>query len=296
MRRAGLATCLALLLLAASVGAGRPEEPFRPKGFYNNSVHRFHPDLEGRLNAVRYGRWRALEIAWTSGINQRLDSEFADFLRGLLMHPPRFAPEADRVAPGPARDAGPIFRALRWGQTLEQQVLDILASADANPGLSRERIDRALRLYRREPYALSEPADPASTAELLALAPVSSRILASGTKLFALAADGLASSDFSEQRWKVRKILADFDPASAPVTPAEALYAAAAPAVASAYPSTTECLDRLARFRAEVFQALIPGGATSETSRRRDERLRAVARRYGLPAEDIGAAEGIRGR
>jgi len=287
MRRAGLATCLALLLLAAAAGAGRPEEPFRPKGFYNNSVHRFHPDLEGRLNAVRYGRWRALEIAWTSGINQRLDSEFAEFLRGLLVHPPRFPPEADRIAPGPARDAGPIFRALRWGQTLEQQVLDILASADANPELSRERIDRALRLYRREAYALSEPADPASTAELLALAPVSSRILASGTRLFALAAEGLISSDFSEQRWKVRKILTDFDPASAPVTPAEALYAAAAPAVASAYPSTTACLDRLAKFRAEVFGALIPGGATSESRRQRDQRLRAVARRYGLPAEDI---------
>ena len=239
------------------------------------------------MNAVRYGRWRALQIAWTSGINQRLDSEFADFLRGLLVHPPRFAPEADRVAPGPARDAGPIFRALRWGQTFEQQLLDILASADATPDLSRERIDRALRLYRREPYALSEPADSASTAELLAIAPVSSRILASGTKLFALAADGLISSDFSEQRWKIRKILADFDPASAPVTPAEALYAAAAPAVASAYPSTTACLDRLARFRAEVFGALIPGGATSEAGHRRDERLRAVARRYGLPAEDI---------
>ena len=60
MKRAGLATCLGLLLLAAAAGAGRPEEPFRPKGYYNNSVHRFHPDLEGRLNAVRYGRWRAL--------------------------------------------------------------------------------------------------------------------------------------------------------------------------------------------------------------------------------------------
>jgi hypothetical protein len=294
MRRAGLATCLALVFLAASAGAGRPEEPFRPKGSYNNSVHRFHPDLDGRLNAVRYGRWRALQIAWTSGINQRLDSEFANFLRGLLANPPRFAPEADRVAPGPARDAGPIFRALRWGQTLEQQILDILASADANSGLSGERIDRALRLYRREPYALSEPADAASTAELIELAPVSSRILASGTKLFALAADGLVSSDFSQQRWKIRKILADFDPASAPVTPAEALYASAAPAVAAAYPSTTACLDRLARFRAEVFEALIPGGATLEAARRRDERLRAVARRYGLSAEDIGAAEGIR--
>jgi hypothetical protein len=281
-------TCLALLSLAAA-GTGQPEEPFRPKGAYNNSVHRFHPDLDARLNAVRYGRWRALQIAWNSGIDQRLDTEFSNDLRGRLADPPRFAPEADRVAPGPARDAAPIFRALRWGQTLEQQVLDILASADANPGLSRERIERALRLYRREQYSLSEPAEPASTAELLDLAPVSSRILASGTRLFALAVDGLASSGFAEQRWKVRKLVAEFDPSSAPVSPGEALYAAAAPGVATTYPAATECLDRLARFRAEVFQALIPGGATPETARRRDERLRVVARRYGLPLEDIGA-------
>jgi len=289
MRRGGLGACLPLLLLFAAPATGQPEEPFRPKGSYNNSVHRFHPDLDARLNAVRYGRWRALQIAWTSGINQRLDQEFAKFLRGLLADPPRFAPEADRVAPGPARDAAPIFRALRWGQTLEQQVLDILASADANARLSSERIDRVLGLYRRERYALSEPASPASTAELLDLAPVSSRILASGTRLFALAAAGLASSDFAEQRWKVRKIITEFDPSSAPVTPAEALYDAAAPAVASAYPSTTACLDRLARFRAEVFEALIPGSATPEAVRRRDGSLRAVARRYGLPAEGIGA-------
>lgn len=289
MGRAGLGACLSFLLLLAAPANGQPDEPFRPKGSYNNSVHRFHPDLDARLNAVRYGRWRALQIAWTSGINQRLDQEFARFLEGLLAEPPRFAPEADRVAPGPARDAAPIFRALRWGQTLEQQVLDILASADANPGLSRERIDRVLRLYGREPYALSEPAGPASTAELLDLAPISSRILASGTRLFALAADSLASSGFAEQRWKVRKIVTEFDPSSALVTPAEALYDAAAPAVATGYPSTTACLDRVARFRSEVFEALIPGGATSEAVRRRNERLRAVARRYGLSAEGIGA-------
>src|SRR5262244_2369490 len=94
--------CL-LLLLAAGSAAGQPEEPFRPKGIYNNSAHRFHPDLDARLNAVRYGRWRALQIAWSSGINQALDREFSDYLRGVLSDPPRFAPEGDRVAPGPAR-------------------------------------------------------------------------------------------------------------------------------------------------------------------------------------------------
>ena len=117
MRRAG-AACLGCLRLAAA-GTGQQEEPFRPKGGYNNSVHRFHPDLDSRLNAVRYGRWRALQIAWASGINERLDSEFAEYLRGQLAHPPRFSPEGDRVAPGPCRDAAPIFRALRWAQTFE---------------------------------------------------------------------------------------------------------------------------------------------------------------------------------
>ena len=206
----------------------------------------------------------------------------------MLADPPRFAPEADRVAPGPAREAAPIFRALRWGQTLEQQFLDILASGDATPALARERIDRALRLYRRELYALTEPGEPAPAREVLDLAPLSSRILASGTKLLALAAGDLVSADFAEQRWKVRKTVAEFDPASEDTKPADALYAAASPAAASAYPSMTACLDRLARFRGEVFEALIPGGATPEAARRRDERLTAVARRYGLPISGIG--------
>jgi hypothetical protein len=47
-------------------------------------------------------------------------------------------------------------------------------------------------------------------------------------------------------------------------------------------------LDRLARFRIEVFEALIPGAVTPEAVRQRDERLRAVARRYGLPVAGIG--------
>ena len=286
MRGVGLLAS-ALLLLSARA-TGQPEEPFRPKGGYNNSVHRFHPDLDERLNAVRYGRWRALQIAWESGINQSLDREFSGYLRAILADPPRFAPEADRVAPGPARSAVPIFRALRWGQTLEQQFLDILASADAAPGVTGARIDRALQLYRRERYALSEPAEAASDSKLLELAPDSSRILASGTKLFVLAAGDFVSGDFAEQRWRVRKTVGDFDSSQAQTAPGEALYASEAPAVGSSYPSMTATLDRLARFRIEVFGALVPGGSTPEAARDRDERLRAVARRYRLPVSGIG--------
>jgi hypothetical protein len=278
----------ALLLVPASA-SGQPEEPFRPKGAYNNALHRFHPDLDERLNAVRYGRWRALQVAWKSGINERLDGEISDYLRKMLGDPPRFAPEADRVAPAPAREASPIFRALRWGATLEQQFLDILASADANPSLSQSRVERALNRYRRERYALSEPAEAAAPpSDLFALAPMSARILSAGTRLAVLAAADLVSLDFAEQRWKVRKTVLDFDPSMADVLPGTVSYAADAPAVASAYPTMAATLDRLARFRIEVFEALIPGAATPEAVRQRDERLRAVARRYGLPVKGIG--------
>ena len=277
------------LLLFPVLAFAQPEEPFRPKGGYNNAVHRFHPDLDGRLNAVRYGRWRALQVAWRSGINERLDREVSEFLQKMLADPPRFAPEADRVAPAPAREAAPIFRALRWGGTLEQQFLDILASADASPQLSESRVERALSLYRRDRFALSEPAEPADTpSELFALAPMSARILSAGTRLAALAAADLVSSDFSEQRWKIRKAVQQFDPSRGDAEPGAVSYFADAPAVASAYPMMAAALDRVSRFRIEVFAALIGGGATPEAARQRDERLRAVARRYGLPVSGIG--------
>ena len=249
MRRGGLVA--SVLLLAAASAAAQPEEPFRPKGGYNNSVHRFHPDLDARFNAVRYGRWRALEIAWSGGIDRELDRKFSAYLLAWLAEPPRFAPEADRVAPSLAREAIPIFRALRWGQTLEQQFLDILASADSTPDLSRERAERALRLYRRERYALSDPGEGASAAELYDLAPLSARILISGTRLFAVAAGNFATSDFAQQRWKVKKTIEDFDRTYRNERAAEeSSYRASAPAAVSSYPAMTEALDRLARFRA----------------------------------------------
>jgi len=95
--------CVATLVIAAAVARGAPYEPFPPKGAYNNSVHRYFPDLDARLNAVRYGRWRALEVAWREGIDRRLDARFSADLLELLKDPPRFAPEAERVAPGFAR-------------------------------------------------------------------------------------------------------------------------------------------------------------------------------------------------
>jgi hypothetical protein len=296
-------SCLLAGLLLLLPRAGEPdslrEEPSRPKGRHNDSVHRYFPDLDSRLNAVRYGRWRALEIAWTSGINRELDRIFSSYLLAQLADPPRYAPEADRVAPRFLREARPVFLALRWGQTLETQLSDALASPDASAALTEARLQKALDAYRREAYALAEPARPAGGgAEAAALAPVSTRILLSGTALFIQSAQDLAEANFGEQRWRVMETIKEFDlgfaggfVAGDPATPgalSPRAYQSEAPAVVEAYADVADRLDRLARFRLEVFEALVPGGQTLSARHERDERLRTVARRYGLPAEGIG--------
>lgn len=291
MRGLAVAACFGIAFAGGAPVAAQTDEPFRPKGRYNDSVHRFFPDLDSRLNAVRYARWQALEIAWVSGINPRLDRQFSASLLSLLGDPPRFPPEPDRVAPRFAREAPSVFRALRWGQTFEQQVIDIFASPDATPALTGRRLRRALDLYRRERYALSEPSDGSPpSAELLRLAPVSGRILASGTRLFARAAENLVTGDFGQQRWRVRDTIGEYDRSYAgePAILA-APYSSAAPGVASLHPEASGCLDRIARFRAALFAALIPGGEVPQGRRRRDEAVRALARLWGLPVEGLGA-------
>ena len=281
---------LCAVVVAVAPATTKGQEPLPPRGRHKHAVHRFFPDLDSRLNAVRYGRWRAVEIAWTGGINPALDRAFSSYLLSLLAEPPRFPPEAELVSPRFAREATPVFRALRWGQVLEQQVGDVLASADATPEITAARLARALGVYRGERWALSEPETPAAPAEALALAPQSARILLSGTRLFVLAAEAVAASDFGQQRWKVRDTIADFDSSLArDKALEEATYRVAAPTLAERHPEVAAHLDRLARFRAEVYGALVPGGATLEARRDRDARLRAVARRYGLPVEGIGA-------
>ena len=281
---------LCAVMIAAPPASGTAQEPLPPRGRHRNALHRFFPDLDSRLNAVRYGRWRAVEIAWTVGINPALDRAFSTYLLSILEDPPRFPPEAELVSPRFAREATPVFRALRWGQVLEQQVVDALASADATPETTATRLARALGVYRGERWALSEPEAPAATGEALALAPRSARILLSGTRLFVLSAEAVAASDFGQQRWKVRDTIAEFDSSLARDNPLEeATYRVAAPTVADRYPDVAAHLDRLARFRAEVYGALVHGGATREARRDRDSRLRGVAQRYGLPVEGIGA-------
>jgi hypothetical protein len=288
-RAARVAVVCAVAIAAARTSESAPE-PFRPKGRYNNSVHRFFPDLDSRYNAVRYGRWRALEIAWRVGINPELDREFSTFLLKLLANPPRFPPEAQLVAPRFAREASSVFHALHWGQIFEQQVSDILASADATSELTAQRLQRALDAYRHEQWALLEPKEEAPPPEALRLAPRSARILLSGTRLFVLAAEGLAAADFGQQRWKVRDTIAEFDSSlDRDKTPEEATYRVSAPTVAEAFPAVAATLDRLARFRTEVYGAMVTGGGTVEARRERNARLAAVAQRYGIPFRGIGA-------
>jgi len=284
---------VALLLVAAAgelVGRSRREEPFPPKGGYTNSLHRNFPDLDARLNAVRYGRWRAIEIGWISGIDTRLDERFSSYLRKLVTDPPRYAPEADRVAPRFAREAPPVFRTLRWGQTFEQQVIDILASPDATREVTADRLQRAFELYRREVWAPTEPGDVRSPTELFDAAPVSGRILAAGTRLFALAAEDLAASDFGEQRWKVRRTVQEFDATyAAEAPPVPSVYRSSAPTLGTMYPNIAEALDRIARFRVEVFSAFLGGGDSLEARRARAARLTDVALRWRIPATAIDA-------
>jgi len=288
----GAASVAVLCAIAAGASPATlrgEDEPFRPKGRHNNAVHRFFPDLDSRFNAVRYGRWRAAEIAWLRGINPALDREFSSYLLALLSDPPRFPPEAGLVAPRFAREAAPILRALRWGQVLEQQVADALASADATPRLTSERLERGLEVHRRERYALSDPPEErAASLEAMRLAPVSARILLSGTRLFVRAAEDLVASDFGQQRWKVKATIAEFDATlSREKELEESTYRASAPEFTRIYPAVAAQLDRISRFRAELYEALIPGGATAAARRERDTQVRDLARRYGLPVEDL---------
>lgn len=291
MSKAGVGTCLPLLFLLAAGASAQPEEPFRPKGSYNNSVHQFHPDLEARLNVVRFERWRTLEIAWESGLTDQADREISASALLLATHPPRFPPEADRVAPLLARDASPIFRALRWGQALEQQLLDVLASTDAGERLSAARLDRALLLYQRERWALSEPTESVVAGPSLETT-AAWRIELAGARLFARAAADLTTPDYSQQRWLVKQAIADFDRASEGDRPAEkGPDTALAPAAAETFPGVMKALGRVEQLRRDVLEALAPGDATLEARQKRAERLRGVARRYGLPVSGIGAAQ-----
>jgi hypothetical protein len=289
MSRFRLAASAAALCLVVGLAEAQPEEPFPPKGDYKNSVHRFFPDLDARLNIVRYGRWRAVEIAWVSGIDARGDSELSSYYLRLVADPPNFDPEAFRVAPRFSREARPLFRALHWSQVFEAQVLDILASPDSSPALTSQRMTRLLAIYHREPFAVrGAPSEPPPS-PAVAAAPKSARLLIAGARLFGLAAEDLAASDFGQQRWKVKKTLDGYDFTPSDAGPLEtASYRVTAPTLESRFPEIAACLDAIAQLRRELFDALVPGPAAPSARSQHDSRARDLARRWGLPAEGIG--------
>jgi hypothetical protein len=278
------ATALVIAAALAAAAAPGAAEVLRPAGGHNDSAHRYFPDLDARLNAVRYARWRALELALLQGITPQLDQEYSAYLLGLIAAPPRYAPEPELIAPILSRDATPVYRALWWGGVLETQLIDALAAADATEPATNARLEKALAAYRAERWALQPQADESAPApEASRLAPSSANILQAGTALFVESAQALAASSYGEQRQLVRKVVEDFDKSFASERPAhDATYAAAAPDVTAAWPDVADALDRLARYRAEVFEALAPAGDTLEGRRLRDDRLRAVASRWGL--------------
>ncbi len=84
----------------AAGASGQPEEPFRPKGSYDNSVHRFYPGPRRAPERRALRPLADLEIAWVSGVTEPPSTAASPPTRSFLPRTrPGFPPEADRVAP-----------------------------------------------------------------------------------------------------------------------------------------------------------------------------------------------------
>jgi hypothetical protein len=270
---------LALLPLLLGIGcSGQTSLRLPFQGLSSNSVHRFFPDLDARENAVRYGRWRALENAWVRGVSRELDGPLEQSLLATIHRLPDFPPDARLCAPRFSREAPRSFGAILEADNLERQVADALAATDASATNTRVRIERSLTAYRRGRYALSEPAPAAIDASLGSLK--TAKLLLEGDWLFAQSAQDLAVSNFREQRWKIRASVDRYDrEVEKPPDSIEASwYTRYAPDFTEAYPLVAAALDRSTRFRIDVFEAL-----SSPDPGARRERLKAVEKRYGLP-------------
>lgn len=271
--------CFLALLPAAGCMSSRSES-FRPRGLYNNAVHRFFPDLDRRENGIRYGRWRAIEIAWHEGASAAVDRPFSEELLLKMQKLPDFAPDPRLTAPGFAREAPRAFDALRAADSLEREAADILAAGDATPVRTRDRIDRALNAYRRDPAALSPPASAPDAAAQESLGRLdSARLLLTGDWLFAQADEDLTVADYGTQRWRIHATVERYDRelAAPPASVHTAWYAEFAPNFSKEYPFLADTLDRATRFRVEIFAALREGRPD-----RRAAGVSGVEQRYGL--------------
>jgi len=270
MRRAAL---LPILLCAACSGGIRL--PFA--SVHANAVHRFFPDLDQRENAIRYGRWNALESAWIDGVtpqvNDRLEAEFRETLRRL----PDYPPDARLCAPTLAREAPGIFAALVEADRFEREATNALAATDSSPEATSSRVEKSLERYRRSRFVLASPPPRPVDPRLGELS--TARLLLEGDWLFAHAAEDLAASAFRDQRWKVKATIDRYDKElEAPSAPFQASwYRTYAPTFAASYPVAAELFDRATLFRIEIFEAL---AGPDPASRR--EAAQAVGRRYGV--------------
>ncbi len=268
-------TLLPLLLGIGCSGQTSLRLPFQ--GLSSHSVHRFFPDLDGRENAIRYGRWRALENAWTRGVSRELDGALEDSVLAAIQRLPDFPPDARLCAPRFSREAPRAFGAILEADRLERQVADALAATDALGIKTKVRIERSLTAYRRARYALSEPAPAGIDAGLGNFR--TARLLLEGDWLFAQSAEDLAVANFREQRWKVKASVGRYDrEVEQPPDSIEASwYTRYAPAFTEAYPLVAAALDRATHFRIEVFEAL-----SSPDAAARRAGVKSVEKRYGL--------------
>jgi hypothetical protein len=79
--------------------------------------------------------------------------------------------------------------------------------------------------------------------------------------------------------------IADFDRTYTEENPPEqAIYRVSAPTLFARASDVAARLDAIARFRGELFAALVSGGQTPEKRRERDARVAELARRWGLPS------------
>jgi hypothetical protein len=271
MKRAAL---LPVLLCAACSGTGI-HLPFA--SVHAHAVHRFFPDLDRRENAVRYGRWNALESAWNAGVTAEVDRRLEASFRETMKREPDYPPDARLCAPVFAREAPGLFGALFDADRLEQEVTDALAATDASPETTSSRVEKSLERYRRSRFALASPAAAPVDPRLSELS--TARLLVEGDWLFAHAAEDLAASAFRDQRWKVKATIDRFDVQfQAPSAPLQSSwYKSFAPTFSGSYAAAAELFDRATSFRIEIFQALL---APDPAERR--EAARAVGRRYGI--------------
>lgn len=271
MKRGAL---LSVLFCVACSGAG-VRIPFT--SLHANAVHRFFPDLDRRENAVRYGRWNALESAWLGGVTPAIDRALADGFHETLRRLPDFPPDPRLCAPIVAREDPAVFEALVEADRFERRVADALAASDATPENTAARIEKSLFRYRRSRFALESPSAAPVDEKLGEF--VTARLLLSGDWLFAHAAEDLAVAEWRDQRWKVKSTVDQYDHRvdSPPATIEASWYRTFAPTFTASYGAAADIFDRATRFRIELFEALTaPGDAA------RREAVRAVARRYGI--------------